>query len=51
MIMPDELIKKCFMLSPGHIDILNAYRKKTNCTTEVEALRFMLNDVKKEAEQ
>ena len=49
--MNGELIKKCFMLSSGHIEILEMYRKKTNCTTEVEAIRFMLNDVKKEAEQ
>lgn len=42
-----ELIQKCFMLSRGHIETLNKYGKKWDCGNDTEALRFMLNECKR----
>ncbi len=42
-----KLIQKCFMLSRGHIDILNEYGRQWDCGNDTESLRFMLNDCKR----
>ena len=49
--MTTKLIPKNFMLSQGHINILNEYGKKWNCANDTEALRFLLNNCKREMQE
>jgi|LGVF01.1.fsa_nt_gb hypothetical protein len=46
-----KLIIKQFKLSQGHIDILNKYGTKWNCANDTEALRFLLNNCKREMQE
>ncbi len=46
-----QLIQKQFMLSQGHIDTLNKYKKRWNCANDTEALRFLLNDCKRDMQE
>jgi len=44
------MTKQCYLLSEGHIKIIDDYMTRWNYSTKTEAVRSILNDISKQLE-